>query len=183
MSRHQHFTHRMASNDPCQMPRLGTGPNQPPSPTVLVPDHRRKHLTLDTNFSLHPIRGESCVRWEQDSGYYGSCASSGSYAPAACTCKEQDDEEQDNYQPAYRCEQPRCPTERGFGTAGGLLRHEKQVHGLHDAASLRLLCPYPTCKRHTGKAFTRKSNLEEHIRRVHKASPLTSGNAPTSVID
>jgi hypothetical protein len=31
-----------------------------------------------------------------------------------------------------------------------------------------LNCPYPYCKRNTGTPFTRKENLNEHIRRVHK---------------
>lgn len=29
------------------------------------------------------------------------------------------------------------------------------------------MCPHPECKRHTGKGFTRKENLNEHLRRVH----------------
>jgi hypothetical protein len=29
------------------------------------------------------------------------------------------------------------------------------------------MCPFTDCKRHTGKGFTRKENLNEHLRRVH----------------
>ena len=30
------------------------------------------------------------------------------------------------------------------------------------------MCPYPDCKRSTGDGFTRKENLQEHLRRVHR---------------
>lgn len=29
------------------------------------------------------------------------------------------------------------------------------------------MCPHTDCKRHAGKGFTRKENLNEHLRRVH----------------
>lgn len=31
------------------------------------------------------------------------------------------------------------------------------------------MCPHEDCKRHSGKGFTRKENLNEHIRRVHQS--------------
>jgi len=30
------------------------------------------------------------------------------------------------------------------------------------------MCPYPDCKRYNGKGFTRRENLNEHIRRLHQ---------------
>ena len=30
------------------------------------------------------------------------------------------------------------------------------------------MCPYPDCKRHVGAGFSRKENLAEHLRRVHR---------------
>ena len=33
-----------------------------------------------------------------------------------------------------------------------------------------LMCPYPYCKRNTGKGFTRRENLNEHVRRCHGPS-------------
>ena len=30
------------------------------------------------------------------------------------------------------------------------------------------MCPYPDCKRHVGVGFSRKENLAEHLRRVHR---------------
>jgi len=30
------------------------------------------------------------------------------------------------------------------------------------------MCPHPDCKRYNGKGFTRRENLNEHIRRLHQ---------------
>ena len=32
------------------------------------------------------------------------------------------------------------------------------------------MCPYPDCKRHVGVGFSRKENLAEHLRRVHRTA-------------
>ena len=69
--------------------------------------------------------------------------------------------------PSYRCQRTECAQLRGFTYSSGLLRHEREVHGLHDGPKDQLRCTVSTCKRHSGERFTRKDNLNEHLRRVH----------------
>ncbi|KAK5714100.1 hypothetical protein LTR15_011008 [Elasticomyces elasticus] len=73
----------------------------------------------------------------------------------------------DKHDRPYRCPHSQCGKLQGFTYSGGLLRHEREVHGKHGGPKAALSCPYEDCKRHTGKGFTRKENLNEHIRRVH----------------
>lgn len=68
----------------------------------------------------------------------------------------------------FRCDEPSCANLRGFTYSGGLLRHQREVHKKFGGPKQMLTCPYPYCKRNTGPGFTRKENLQEHIRRVHK---------------
>ncbi|TKA65573.1 hypothetical protein B0A55_10653 [Friedmanniomyces simplex] len=79
----------------------------------------------------------------------------------------------DKHDRPYRCPHSQCAKLQGFTYSGGLLRHEREVHGKHGGPKAQLSCPYEDCKRHTGKGFTRKENLNEHIRRVHndKSAP------------
>ena len=73
----------------------------------------------------------------------------------------------DKHDRPYRCPQPQCAKLQGFTYSGGLLRHEREVHGKHGGPKEQLRCTVPDCKRHAGKGFTRKENLNEHLRRVH----------------
>ena len=73
----------------------------------------------------------------------------------------------DKHDRPYRCPQAQCAKLQGFTYSGGLLRHEREVHGKHGGPKEQLRCTVPECKRHTGKGFTRKENLNEHLRRVH----------------
>ncbi|KXT11785.1 hypothetical protein AC579_9238 [Pseudocercospora musae] len=73
----------------------------------------------------------------------------------------------DKHDRPYRCPHPSCAKLQGFTYSGGLLRHEREVHGKHGGPKAQLMCPHPDCKRHSGKGFTRKENLNEHLRRVH----------------
>ena len=74
----------------------------------------------------------------------------------------------DKHDRPYRCQDPACGKLQGFTYSGGLLRHEREVHGKHGGPKAQLMCPYLDCKRHSGKGFTRKENLNEHVRRVHQ---------------
>jgi len=74
----------------------------------------------------------------------------------------------DKHDRPYRCADPGCAKLQGFTYSGGLLRHEREVHGKHGGPKAQLMCPHEDCKRHSGKGFTRKENLNEHIRRVHE---------------
>ena len=73
----------------------------------------------------------------------------------------------DKHTRPYRCPHPECEKLQGFTYSGGLLRHKREVHPADTGAKELLRCPVPDCKRHTGKGFTRKENLNEHLRRVH----------------
>lgn len=73
----------------------------------------------------------------------------------------------DKHDRPYRCPQAQCAKLQGFTYSGGLLRHEREVHGKHGGPKEQLRCTVPECKRHAGKGFTRKENLNEHLRRVH----------------
>ncbi|KAI9823766.1 MAG: hypothetical protein M1832_002323 [Thelocarpon impressellum] len=74
----------------------------------------------------------------------------------------------DKHERPYRCEEEGCEKLQGFTYSGGLLRHEREVHKKHGGPRKPLMCPYESCKRSSGGGFTRKENMDEHIRRVHK---------------
>ena len=78
-----------------------------------------------------------------------------------------DSKHMDKHERPYRCLVEGCENLPGFTYSGGLLRHEREVHGKHGGPKNTVNCPHPTCKRHTGKGFSRQENLNEHLRRVH----------------
>jgi hypothetical protein len=77
----------------------------------------------------------------------------------------------DKHERPYKCAEPGCEKLQGFTYSGGLLRHQREVHKKNGTAKATLFCPFPNCNRHTGQGFTRKENLNEHIRRRHVAQP------------
>ncbi|KAL9088603.1 MAG: hypothetical protein Q9165_006123 [Trypethelium subeluteriae] len=74
----------------------------------------------------------------------------------------------DKHDRPYKCSYPQCSKLQGFTYSGGLLRHEREVHKKHGGPRESLMCPFKDCKRSTGAGFTRKENLNEHLRRVHR---------------
>ena len=74
----------------------------------------------------------------------------------------------DKHDRPYKCPYPQCSKLQGFTYSGGLLRHEREVHKKHGGPRESLMCPFKDCKRSTGAGFTRKENLNEHLRRVHR---------------
>lgn len=74
----------------------------------------------------------------------------------------------DKHERPYVCKEPECENIRGFTYSGGLLRHQREVHRQHGGPKASCMCPYPDCKRHVGVGFSRKENLAEHLRRVHR---------------
>jgi hypothetical protein len=80
----------------------------------------------------------------------------------------------DKHDRPYKCKASGCEKLRGFTYSGGLLRHEREVHKMHGGTKKSLFCPIETCKRSTGAGFTRKENLHEHIRRVHRGNSASS---------
>ena len=55
-----------------------------------------------------------------------------------------------------------------FSNRAGLLRHQREVHGLQnrDKPNGNHQCPQVDCKRHR-IGFARESNLQAHIKRIH----------------
>lgn len=83
----------------------------------------------------------------------------------------------DKHERPYRCLVEGCENLPGFTYSGGLLRHEREVHGKHGGPKKTVNCPHPNCKRHTGKGFSRQENLNEHLRRVHTNPEAGAGAA------
>lgn len=80
----------------------------------------------------------------------------------------------DKHDRPYKCAVKGCEKLQGFTYSGGLLRHEREVHKMHGGTKKSLFCPFPDCKRSSGSGFTRKENLAEHIRRVHRRSSTSA---------
>jgi hypothetical protein len=81
----------------------------------------------------------------------------------------------DKHERPYKCTEPGCEKLQGFTYSGGLLRHQREVHKKNGTAKTTLFCPEPNCNRHSGTGFTRRENLNEHIRRRHVLQPPFEG--------
>lgn len=80
----------------------------------------------------------------------------------------------DKHDRPYKCNVKGCEKLQGFTYSGGLLRHEREVHKMHGGTKKSLFCPFTDCKRSSGSGFTRKENLAEHIRRVHRRTSMSA---------
>ena len=80
----------------------------------------------------------------------------------------------DRHTRPYACEEPGCENIRGFTYSGGLHRHQREVHRQHGGPKAKCMCPHQDCKRSTGLGFSRRENLLEHLRRVHRDVPAES---------
>jgi hypothetical protein len=80
----------------------------------------------------------------------------------------------DKHDRPYKCNVKGCEKLQGFTYSGGLLRHEREVHKMHGGTKKSLFCPFADCKRSSGAGFTRKENLAEHIRRVHRRTSMSA---------
>lgn len=74
----------------------------------------------------------------------------------------------DKHNRPYVCDEPGCENIRGFTYSGGLLRHKREVHRQHGGPKASCFCPHKDCKRSAGVGFSRRENLHEHLRRVHR---------------
>ncbi|KAK4692101.1 hypothetical protein P7C71_g5031, partial [Lecanoromycetidae sp. Uapishka_2] len=74
----------------------------------------------------------------------------------------------DKHNRPHVCDEPGCEKIRGFTYSGGLLRHQREVHRQHGGPKASCFCPHQDCKRSTGVGFSRRENLHEHLRRVHR---------------
>lgn len=79
----------------------------------------------------------------------------------------------DKHERPYICTVRGCEKVQGFTYSGGLLRHEREVHGKHGGPKKAFRCPHENCKRSSGKGFSRMENLQEHLRRVHTGASAT----------
>lgn len=86
----------------------------------------------------------------------------------------------DKHDRPYVCKKPECSSLQGFTYSGGLLRHQREVHHLHGGAKLKLFCHVPGCKRSKHTPFTRRENLAEHLRRVHKLNTPEPNSPPST---
>lgn len=86
----------------------------------------------------------------------------------------------DKHTRPYVCKLPGCEKNSGFTYSGGLSRHQKEVHRQHGGPKACYMCPHRDCKRSTGSGFSRKENLQEHLRRVHRQ--VTEGEADLQAI-
>jgi hypothetical protein len=83
----------------------------------------------------------------------------------------------DKHDRPYKCTTEGCEKLPGFTYSGGLLRHEREVHGKHGGPRNSFNCPHPNCKRNAGKGFSRLENLNEHLRRVHTHNGMPMNGA------
>lgn len=84
----------------------------------------------------------------------------------------------DKHTRPYKCDEPGCEKIQGFTYSGGLLRHKREVHKQHGGPKAPKMCPHRDCKRSTGTGFSRKENLQEHLRRVHRGVGIVDDNVP-----
>jgi len=85
----------------------------------------------------------------------------------------------DRHRRPYVCKNTECSTLRGFTYQGGLLRHQREVHQTEREL---FFCSAPGCKRQT-EGFTRRENMEEHFRRIHKKKQLITSSDKTNPED
>jgi len=84
----------------------------------------------------------------------------------------------DKHNRPYICEERGCEKINGFTYSGGLLRHQREVHRQHGGPKASCMCPHRDCKRSTGAGFSRRENLVEHLRRVHRGVGDESTDSP-----
>lgn len=80
----------------------------------------------------------------------------------------------DKHDRPYKCLIKGCQDLQGFTYSGGILRHEREVHKMHDSTKKSFFCTFSECKRSSGVPFTRKENLAEHVRRVHPSKSISA---------
>ncbi|KIW68341.1 hypothetical protein PV04_04294 [Phialophora macrospora] len=86
----------------------------------------------------------------------------------------------DRHEKPYKCQEPGCESRIGFSYSGGLLRHQSEIHKMHLPQTV--FCPYPDCNRSSGTGFTRRQNLEEHIRRRHSERRSESSSSTAGAL-
>jgi hypothetical protein len=91
----------------------------------------------------------------------------------------------DKHERPYRCPADGCENLPGFTYSGGLLRHEREVHGKHGGPKKTVNCPHPNCKRHTGKGFSPDDDESERsgMKRKRRSSTVQASGELTELRD
>ncbi|KAL8344594.1 hypothetical protein RB601_004900 [Gaeumannomyces tritici] len=147
------------------LPVLAADKPDSPPPQVVNGNHRIKLIPKPERQPTKNLTGKFICTWEgcqEDVREFGR--------------KCEWNKHMDKHDRPYKCLAEGCEKLAGFTYSGGLLRHEREVHAKHGGPKNPLNCPHPTCKRHTGKGFSRQENLNEHLRRCHRnGSPSNAG--------
>lgn len=77
----------------------------------------------------------------------------------------------DKHDRPFKCNIAGCETLRGFTYSAGLARHVLEVHKMSGGRE-QFFCPIHDCNRHSRSGFKRKSNRDEHVRRVHQSKDM-----------
>lgn len=85
----------------------------------------------------------------------------------------------DKHTRPYICHEAGCEKIQGFTYSGGLHRHQREVHKQHGGPKAPRMCPHRDCKRSSGTGFSRKENLNEHLRRVHRGVGIDTSDVVT----
>lgn len=86
----------------------------------------------------------------------------------------------DKHERPYKCKEPGCDKIQGFTYSGGLLRHQREVHKKNATTREPLFCKFANCNRSSGTGFTRRENLNEHMRRRHNVGSATQSSPLTT---
>ncbi|KAH8671436.1 hypothetical protein BX600DRAFT_459047 [Xylariales sp. PMI_506] len=158
------------SPEPHHLPEIAPAPATPQAP-VTLPTPKDDHHELPTPQRSKPIpKPDRDVKKNAQGKFlctYPACTEEVREFNRKCEWSKH----MDKHDRPYKCPADGCEKLPGFTYSGGLLRHEREVHGKHGGPKNPLNCPHHMCKRHTGKGFSRQENLNEHLRRVH-----TNGN-------
>ncbi|KAF1830082.1 hypothetical protein BDW02DRAFT_508425 [Decorospora gaudefroyi] len=166
----------------------------PRSPLMSPTASERTHMLTSPQSQTHSHSRGISVDSSQDGDDHGSLRKNHSYKRAEeaprnqdgkMVCKYQEcrglyfdrkcewSKHMDKHDRPYKCNVKGCEKLQGFTYSGGLLRHEREVHKMHGGTNKSLFCPVRECKRSSGAGFTRKENLAEHIRRVHRRTSMS----------
>ncbi|KAI4745710.1 hypothetical protein E4T50_03962 [Aureobasidium sp. EXF-12298] len=132
-------------------------------------DERRSSSVVFSPSSFKPLNHRRTAPKHNDAGKF-ECQNCHQIFDRKCEWNKH----MDKHERPYKCDKPQCAKLLGFTYSGGLLRHEREVHGMHGGPKEQLFCPIKHCKRHTEQGFTRRENLQEHLRRVHKLQDVES---------
>jgi len=174
-------------NSNINMPNTPTSIPGPKSPLLSPTSVEISHITSPQNHNRYISEAPSSVSGEDDgtsrkSLLYKRAEEPSRNTDGKMTCRYQEcaglyferkcewSKHMDKHDRPYKCNVKGCEKLQGFTYSGGLLRHEREVHKLHGGTRKSLFCPFNDCKRSSGSGFTRKENLAEHIRRVHRST-------------